>query len=96
MERVTCRTPIAGRDGVTNIPAWKLDAICAAILDALSCGPVALRKLSDLVKARLSRGELARLGSVDWQTTSVKSKMEVRGEVERVPGKGPQYIKRVE
>jgi len=63
-EKVTCRTPTEGRDGVTNLPKWKFDAIQSAILTVLK-----------------------------WHVTSVKLEMEVRGEIERIPGRVPQRLK---
>ena len=96
MDKVACRTPAAGRDGVTNIPAWKFDLIRDAILGILSEGPAPFSDLAVEVKARLSADDLSKLGSVGWHVTTVKLEMEMRGEIERVPGAGPQQIKRVE
>ncbi|WP_130403273.1 hypothetical protein [Thalassococcus sp. S3] len=94
--RVACRTPAEGRDGVTNIPEWKFDAVQGAILEVLGQGPVAFSELPDAVKVQLPHGDLDRLGSVGWHVTTVKLEMEVRGELARVPGKGPQMVTRVE
>ncbi len=87
-DRVICRTPTKGRDGVTRLPRWKYDAIRTAIHDAVAqAGPegLAFGDLSTAVKARLSEAELAKLGSVGWHTTSVKLNMEVEGELKRLP-----------
>ncbi|MEM1388298.1 MAG: hypothetical protein AAF748_15625 [Pseudomonadota bacterium] len=93
-EKVGCRTPAEGRDGVTNIPKWKFDTLRAAILDALGSGPVAFKDLRSLVEARIDPEALARLGSLGWHTTCVKLELEVRGEIIRLPGKSPQQIAR--
>ncbi len=92
VEKVACRTPAEGRDGVTNIPKWKFDAIHAAILAILGEGDIAFADLADAVRARLSEKELAELGSVGWHVTSVKLEMEVRGDILRKPGGGRQVI----
>ena len=94
-DRVACRTPAEGRDGVTNIPNWKFDAVREAILDAVgAAGPAGIRfsDLSGAVRARLDAETLARLGSVGWHATTVKLELEVRGEIVRLPGKGPQRL----
>ena len=95
MERVTCRTPAEGRGGVTNIPAWKFEAVRGAILDAVSqAGPEGqpFKGLSGEVKSRLPADTLAKLGSVGWHTTTVKLEMEVAGDIARLDGVSPQRI----
>lgn len=95
MEKVACRTPAEGRDGVTNIPAWKFDAVRAAILDALSDGPILYKDLNGAVEARLDDQTLADLGKLGWHVVTVKLELEVRGEIERLDVKGPQQIRAV-
>ncbi len=93
--RKICRTPTKGRDGVTNIPVWKYEAVRTAILDAIkSAGAdgIAFKDLPDAVRSRLSTDKLANLGSVGWHTTSVKLEMEVAGELKRLDAKGPQRL----
>ena len=89
MERVACRTPAEGRDGVTNIPAWKFEAVRRAILDELAEGDIVNKDLRDRVGARLSAEDLANLGKLGWHVVTVKLEMEVRGEIARLPGSGP-------
>ena len=94
-DKVACRTPAEGRSGVTNIPRWKFDAVRAAILEALQrAGPdgLAFSELSGAVGQQLDPAVLARLGSVGWHSTTVKLELEVRGEIVRLPGKGPQRL----
>lgn len=94
-EKVPCRTPAEGRDGVTNIPRWKYDAVRRAILDAVgSAGEegFAFGDLKDAVRARLSADELDRLGSLGWHVTVVKLNMEVVGELRRIPKTTPQRM----
>ena len=93
VERVACRTPAEGRDGVTNIPKWKFDAIRSAILGALGDGEIAWAELTDAVRGRLSEAQLADMGKLGWHVVSVKLEMEVRGEITRKPGKGRQVIR---
>ena len=95
MEKVACRTPAEGRDGVTNIPAWKFDAVRAAILDALKDGAIKTMTLKDAVGDRLDAETLEKLGKLGWHVVTVKLEMEVRGEIERLDVKGPQQIRAV-
>lgn len=90
-EKIACRTPARGRDGVTNIPKWKFDAMRRAIYNVLADGEVEFRALPDLVKSQLSDEECAAFGSINWHLTTVKLELEVRGEVLRLPGR-PQKI----
>ena len=90
--RVACRTPADGRDGVTNIPEWKFEAVRGAILASLQDGPIAFKDLREAVRARLSGDVLSTLGSLGWHVTTVKLELEVRGEVERVADAKPQQI----
>ncbi len=91
--RVACRTPADGRDGVTNIPEWKFDAIRSAVLEVLHDGNIAFKDLKTAVGSRMSDDDLKRLGSLGWHVTTVKLELEVRGEVERIPGQVPQFIR---
>jgi len=95
MEAVACRTPAEGRDGVTNIPAWKFDAVRGAILAALEGGAMFYKDLNDAVAARLDPETLAGLGKLGWHVVTVKLEMEVRGEIARLDVKGPQQIRAV-
>ncbi|MEX0311918.1 MAG: hypothetical protein AB3N17_16905 [Tateyamaria sp.] len=95
MDKVACRTPAEGRDGVTNIPAWKFDTVRAAILDALGDGPIKAMTLKDAVGERLSADTLDSLGKLGWHVVTVKLELEVRGEIERLDVKGPQQIRAV-
>lgn len=92
-EKVTCRTPTEGRDGVTNLPKWKFDAIQSAILTVLKRGELPFSQLREAVRDELTEEELSNLGSLGWHVTSVKLEMEVRGEIERIPGRVPQRLK---
>lgn len=95
LPKVACRTPAAGRDGVTQIPAWKFDAVRAAVLDALGAGPMRFSDLNAAVADRLDPDTLARLGSLGWHVVTVKLELEVRGEIARLDLKGPQQIRAV-
>ena len=96
-ERVACRTPAEGRDGVTNIPVWKFDLMRDAILKVLErAGSDGMlnKELRDQVGAELSGEKLDRLGKLGWHVVSVKLELEVRGEVVRMDAKGPLRIRR--
>ena len=64
---------------------------------AANPGPDAQAVLKELT-ARLeevhSEEKLQRLGSLMWYLITVKLDMEARGEIERVPAKRPQHIRR--
>ncbi|QFT91417.1 hypothetical protein FIU86_01065 [Roseovarius sp. THAF9] len=94
--RVACRTPAEGRDGATSIPEWKFDAVRRGIHAALAAGPLPFKDLREAVCSKLSEEQLSQLGSLGWHVTTVKLELEVRGEVARVAGKGPQVIQRAE
>lgn len=93
---VTCRIPTPGKNP-TRIPAWKYDLVHSAILAVLPASGegIEFRELPGLVEGHISRQDLEKLGSVSWYTTTVKLDMEVRGELERVPGSKPQRLQRV-
>ncbi|MEN0086867.1 MAG: hypothetical protein AAF737_00345 [Pseudomonadota bacterium] len=93
--RTPCRTPAEGRDGVSNIPTWKYDLISSHIADLMrQAGPEGM-KWSDVTPAvgeRLTGEEAERLGKLGWHVVTVKLEMEVRGDLVRLPAKGPQRI----
>ena len=94
-EKIACRTPAKGRDGITNIPRWKYDLLHAAILEAVGRAGAegfAFGDLKEAVRARLTADDLARLGSLGWHVTVVKLNMEVEGELRRIPKVTPQRI----
>lgn len=93
--KTACRTPAEGRDGVTNIPTWKYDAVRRAVLAAVGgagSDGLAFNDLPAAVKGKLTADELSRLGSVGWHTTTVKLNMEVEGDIKRLPGISPQRL----
>lgn len=90
-DRVTCQTPTPGKKP-TRIPAWKYDAVSAAIIAVLSRGDIAFRDLPDAVRDELAPDVLDRLGSVGWHVTTVKLDMEVRGQIARLPKVTPQRL----
>ena len=92
-DRVACRTPNPDRPGVTRVPAWKFDACRAAIRAALAEGEMAAKDVPAAVGARMDAGDLARLGSLGWHVTTVRLELEVRGEIERVPGATPLRLR---
>lgn len=94
-QKTACRTPAEGRDGITQIPSWKFDAVRRAILGATKdAGPegLAFKDLTEQVAHRLDPETKDRLGSLGWHTTTVKLELEVRGELIRLPGRGPQRM----
>ncbi len=80
---------------MTNIPAWKFEAVRVAILDALAGGPILYRDLNEAVAARLDVDTLEKLGKLGWHVVTVKLEMELRGRIERLDVNGPQQIRAV-
>ena len=96
-DRIACYTPTKGRDGATRIPRWKYECIRRAILNVLEDaddGQLLFKNLADHVQSRLSSNQLAKLGSLHWHVTTVKLNMEVEKELERVPRKTPQTLRK--
>lgn len=91
--KVACRTPTPGRKGVTNIPQWRFDLVRSAIIEVIATGEVKFAELPGLIGERLKKKDRERLGSISWNVTTVKLEMEVRGEIERVEGRGPQLLR---
>lgn len=99
-DRVTCRTPKTGGQP-TRILRWKFDAMRDAILASVSTEEegTPFRELRAGISAALDRSldanRRAEFGSVGWYLMTVKLELEVRGEIERVPGASPQRLRRV-
>ena len=93
--KVLCSTPTPGKHG-TRIPKWKYELVRAAILDIVPDDETGIefKGLPALIEERLSEDDLQRLGSLGWYTTTVKLDLEVRGEIERIPGVKPQRLRR--
>ncbi len=94
-DRIECRTPTPGKQAI-HILRWKYDLVRAAILKSIPAdtGGVVFKDLPDLVRSILSPQQRTDLGDISWYTTTVKLNMEVLGELERVPGKTPQRLRR--
>jgi len=90
--RTDCRTPNPDRPGITRIPTWKFELLRGAILALLAEADVAFAALPSRLRDRLTKDDLARLGSLGWHATVVKLELECRGEVVRAPGGGPQRL----
>jgi hypothetical protein len=93
--KVVCETPTPGKQS-TRIDRWKYDLLRAAILeilprdgDGVPCG-----ELAERIRMKIPTSELEKLGSLGWYTTTVKLDLEVKGEIERVPGKRIQHLRR--
>lgn len=97
-DKVACYTPTKGREGATRIPRWKYDCVRRAILgvlDEAEDGQILFRDLTAHVGDVLTSNQLAKLGSLGWHVTTVKLNMEVDGELERVPRKTPQTLRKL-
>jgi hypothetical protein len=93
-DKVLCETPTPGKQPA-RIDRWKYDLIRNFILKVVPSDEqgVEFRDLSKLVEQQISPSHLGKLGSVSWYTTTVKLDMEVKGEIERVPGSKPQRLR---
>jgi len=92
-EKVLCQTPTPGKKP-TRISKWKYDLVRSVILASIPETGIEFKRLPQLVERKLTSGEMESLGSVSWYTTTVKLDMEVKGEIERVPGSNPQLLRR--
>lgn len=92
-ETIACRKPGSGE--VTPVAAWKFHAVRRAILHAVEgAGPegLSLAALPGAVKARMSQGDLGRLGPLGWHCTLVRDEMEAAGEIARPDGQ-PRLVR---
>ena len=94
-QKVICETPTPGKKP-TRIDKWKYDAVRRAILKAVPKNKTGMefKTLSTQVENYLKPEEKAKLGSIGWYTTCVKLDLEVKGEIQRVPGTTPQRLVR--
>lgn len=99
-DRISCRTPKTGGKP-TRILRWKFDAMRDAILASVSDDEqgTQFRDLRAGISAALDRTLDATrreaFGSVGWYLMAVKLELEVRGEIERVPGASPQRLRKI-
>lgn len=95
-EKVICETPTPGKQP-TRIARWKYELVRSTILAILLTNDegIEFSRLSEMVERQIPQEDLKRLGSVSWYTTTVKLDMEVKGEIERVPGVTPQRLRRI-
>lgn len=94
-DKIECRTPTSGRDGVTRIPAWKYKKVRDAIVKsfAQSSEPhITFTDLRTLAKTHLSEVDTNKIGSWGWHFTTVKLNMEVLGELMRDADATPQRL----
>ena len=93
-ERILTLHPEKGKQG-TRIAKDRYDAMRKALLAVIpkKKDGVAFGDLKTLVPAKL-RGDVFEGASVTWYLVTVKLDLEARGEIERVPGRGPQRVRR--
>lgn len=93
-EMIACRTP-EGKSAGTNMAAWKFHLLRDALRQVLGpAGPEGMlnKDVRPAVEPLIAPGDLERLGKLGWHLIGVRLEMEVRGEIVRVPGKGPLRI----
>ena len=94
-ERILTLHP-AGKNGV-RIEQAKYDGMRKALLKVIPKAPrdVAFSDLKDLVEKHLPKKAFGPDVSRNWYVTTVKQDLEARGEIEIVPGKRPQHLRRL-
>jgi hypothetical protein len=93
-DRVQTLHPDPAKSG-PRIDRTLYDAAKTVILEAAAAdNGVAFGELSDLLKRRAPTS-LFEGRSPGWYATTVKLDLEARGLIERLPGRGPQRLKRV-
>jgi hypothetical protein len=94
-DKVVCRTPTPGKKA-TRLAKEKFDLVRRAILRVTprQGQGVCFWEIPRLIKQELTPSELRTIGSLMWHVTVVKLEMEVRGELERVPDRQPQHLRR--
>ena len=92
-DKVLCETPTPGKQPTR----WKYDLVRSVILAVVPADEqgVEFSKPPELVEGQLSTNDLENLGSVSWYTTTIKLDLEVKGDIERIPGSNPQRLRRV-
>jgi hypothetical protein len=93
--KIVCETPTPGKES-TRIDKWKYYAIRRVILDLLAEQKkgVLFKDLAKMVSKKIRDKETRQnLGSIPWYTTTVKLDLEVKEEIEQVPGKEPQILR---
>jgi len=87
-----------GRKGEpVMLEKWRYDLLRQAILNVVPADDIGLmyKQLTPAVRANLSREDRKRIGQLHHDTTLVKLDLEYHGELERIVGMRPQYLRRV-
>jgi len=92
---VTCHAPETDKEPI-EVEKWKYDLIRHAILANVPNDDVGimLKQLRPLVRNFLTRQQRDQVGRVAWHTMTVKLDLESRGEIMRIEGMRPQYLRR--
>ena len=95
-EMVICRA--AERKGEpVLLEKWRYDLLRQAILNVVPADDIGLmyKQLTPAVRANLSREDRKRMGQLHHDTTLVKLDLEFHGELVRIEGMRPQYLRRI-
>jgi hypothetical protein len=94
-ETIQLEHPEEGKSA-PRIAKTKYNAVRKAILRAVPKSKTGLsfKDLSRKVPPLLPKDVRSTIGSVMWYVVTVKLDLEARGEIERVPGSGPQRLRR--
>ena len=96
-EMVVCRA-VDRKGEPVLLERWRYDLLKQAILNVVPADDIGLmyKQLTPAVRANLSRADRQRLGTLHRDTTLVKLDLEFHGDLERIEGMRPQYLRRVE
>ena len=93
---VQCQAKGSVREPV-SMEKWRYDLLRQAILNVVPADDIGImyKQLVPAVRANLSKEDRQRIGSLHHDVTAVKIDLEFRGEVERIVGVRPQYLRRI-
>ena len=92
-DKIICETPTPGKQP-TRIDKWKYEVIREAILKVVPKEEPGMlfKELPQWLEGVINDEDRERLGSLMWYTTTVKLDMEVKGELIKLKGRGPQRL----
>ena len=95
-EMVQCQSK--DRAGQPNsMEKWRYDLLHEAIMNVVPADDIGImfKQLVPAVRANLSKENRRRITTLHHDVTTVKLDMEFRGELERIAGVRPQYLRQV-
>ncbi len=95
-EMVVCRA-VERKGEPVLLEKWRYDLLRQAILNVVPADDIGLmyKQLTPAVRANLSREDRKRIGQLHHDTTLIKLDLEFHGELARIEGMRPQYLRRI-